>query len=149
MNNPDCKTQVLKIIINEIPKPLKRPRFNKRTGKVFNSQSKEMKATSFIIASQYSGPVLTGPLSISTTFFMPIPKSMSRKKQDQLNCKYHQKRPDIDNCEKFLLDCIVLSGNLIHDDSQFAEIHSMKIYSKSPRTQFEIRQLKNEYKIDE
>ena len=65
-----------KIIILGNPVPLKRPRFNKRTGKVFNSQSKTMKTNAFFIAAQYSGQKLTGPLQISATFFMPIPKSL-------------------------------------------------------------------------
>ena len=139
----------MKILIPGPPIALNRPRFSTINKRVYNSQKAEMNATSFIIKSQYHGPQLTGPLSISIIFFMPIPKSLSKKKQQQLAGTYHYKRPDIDNLEKYLLDCIAFSGSVFIDDSQIAMIKSCKIYSFNSRTEFTIRSLRRKHFSDE
>jgi Holliday junction resolvase RusA-like endonuclease len=40
------------------------------------------------------------------TFIIPMPKSWSKKKMDDMLGKPHQQRPDIDNLHKGLLDAI-------------------------------------------
>lgn len=126
-----------KIILYGNPIPLKRHRHTKK-GLVYNAQKSEMIKNSFIISAQYSGPILYGPVKIKTIFFMPIPKSLSQKKQTELQGKYHKSKPDIDNLEKKLYDEIVLSGNIIKDDSQISISETSKIYSANPRTEITI-----------
>ncbi len=40
------------------------------------------------------------------TFILPMPKSWSKKKKQEMNGKPHQQKPDKDNLEKALLDAI-------------------------------------------
>jgi len=75
---------------------------------------------------------------MSITFFMPIPKTMPKKKREEL--KYHYKRPDLDNLIKWVLD--VAQGVLFEDDSRVCVMHSKKKYDKDPRTEFTIKEIK-------
>lgn len=79
------------------------------------------------------------PLLLNVTFFMAIPKSLSHKKQLELNGKYHTCKKDLDNLLKFISDC--LTGILIPDDAQIAKIISSKLYSQDARTEFSITAL--------
>ncbi len=66
-------------------------------------------------------------------FYMPIPKSFSKKKQANLKGKYCITRPDIDNLIKYLLD--VLTGIAFHGDQQVVTIMAEKQYSDEPHTE--------------
>lgn len=131
----------MRIIVPGNPVPLKRPRFSKRSSKVYNSQSKEMIANSLVIASQWNEEKITGPVSIYIVFFMKIPKHLSKIKKIKLSGSYHYIRPDIDNLEKKLLDEIVLSDKILMDDSQISIVSSQKIYSENPRTEFIVNKI--------
>ena len=48
-------------------------------------------------------------------FTIPMPKSWSKKRKDEMNGKPHQKRPDKDNLEKALLDSIFEEDCMIWD----------------------------------
>ncbi len=76
------------------------------------------------------------PVSLSVTFFMPIPASMS-KKQMLLSGGRHIKKPDTDNLLKFLKDCG--NGVLWADDSQVWQVHAEKVYSAQPCTEITVR----------
>jgi len=77
------------------------------------------------------------PVSIDITFFMPIPKSTSKKKQKLLEGQHHSKRPDLDNLIKHLNDS--LEGICWTDDAKIVEVTARKVYSSEPRTEFSIR----------
>ncbi len=49
------------------------------------------------------------------TFFLPMPKSWSKKKKDRHYLKPHQKRPDVDNLAKGLLDALYSEDAHIYD----------------------------------
>ena len=73
---------------------------------------------------------------------MPIPKSLSEAKK---NAKLwglikHTAKPDLDNLEKFYLDC--LTGIIFSDDSQVVQLSSKKLYSNHPRTEIYIMSYK-------
>jgi Holliday junction resolvase RusA-like endonuclease len=114
----------------------KRPQFCRR-GKFMHSydgQEKLKLGYKWQIKSLYREEPLTQPVSLDLTFFMPVPESTSAiKKRQMLNgvC-YHMKRPDLDNLQKFILDC--LSSIVLHDDAQIVEIRARKIYSTKPGT---------------
>jgi Holliday junction resolvase RusA-like endonuclease len=79
--------------------------------------------------------VLSGPLTLNITFFMPIPKSTSKKKRLALIGQPHIKRPDLDNLIKYTLD-VAQDVHLFTDDSEIATIKAKKIYDTIPRTEF-------------
>jgi Holliday junction resolvase RusA-like endonuclease len=44
--------------------------------------------------------------AFEVTFYLPMPDSWSKKKKQQMNGQKHQQKPDLDNCEKALMDCL-------------------------------------------
>ena len=57
-------------------------------------------------------------------FEIPMPKSWSKKKKKENIGKAHQKRPDIDNLVKGVMDC------LFKEDSHVHTIYAKKIWSE-------------------
>lgn len=118
------------------PVPQMRPRFVKRGNfsSVYDPQAKLKEGHRWQIRSLYRDPPLNTPLAIDLVFFMPIPKSTSgiKKRQMANGIIAHTKKPDLDNCIKFILDC--LNKLAFNDDSQICEIRAKKIYSSKPGT---------------
>lgn len=114
----------------------KRPRFSRIGNHVhcYDDQAKIKEGYRWQIRSLYREDPLTIPLAIDLVFFMPIPKSSSgiKKRQMANGIIPHQKKPDLDNCIKFILD--TLNGLTFKDDSQISEIRAKKIYSNKPGT---------------
>ncbi len=78
------------------------------------------------------------PLFLECHFWMPIPKSTSKKRQKMMLSGeiYHTKKPDGDNMLKFVKDCC--SGIVWDDDSQIVKAIFIKAYSDRPRTEFNV-----------
>lgn len=118
------------------PIPLARPRFSR--GKVYDPQEKIKEEYAWHLRRQRQKDVLlyftTGPLELNVTFYMQIPKSISKKKKDALRGMPHPIKPDLDNLIKFILDCA--SGILYRDDKLIASITAHKLYDVIPRTVF-------------
>jgi len=136
----------MRLIIYGKPVPKERPRFTCR-GKfaVAYKSAKQKKAEKeFITEVRRQMPEgfkkIEGPVTIEICFFMPIPKGTSKKKLNAMiiNEIPHIKRPDLDNMEKFAVDCL---KDLWHDDSQVVDSHTMKFYSIRPRTEIIINGL--------
>ena len=70
---------------------------------------------------------LEGPISILVKFYMPIHKSLSKKKQKALILSPHLKRPDLDNLLKTV--CDALNGHVWKDDSQIYLVTAVKSYT--------------------
>ena len=83
---------------------------------------------------------LSCALRVILKFGMPIPKSISKKKREQL--RYVTKKPDVDNLAKAVLDAINNVG-LWEDDSQIAELEVSKVYEEEPGCLITIMELKN------
>lgn len=79
------------------------------------------------------------PLGVEARFYMPIPKSLSKRRQEALNGEWHTKKPDADNLLKAILDGC--NGIAYRDDSQIAFTAACKIYSDCPRAEIEITAL--------
>lgn len=90
--------------------------------------------------------LFTGPLRLDVSFFMPIPASLSFKKQQALKGVSHDKRPDLSNLIKFVED--VAQGTLFRDDSQIVVTTARKIYSDWPRTELIIFEESDEKEDD-
>lgn len=128
------------ITIDGLPVPWKaHAGYGKRS---FNPRFKEKEYYQWQIKSQWNQNIpLAGPIFLKVVYHMPIPLGTSKVRRLQmLNQKmFHIKRPDLDNCNKFLEDC--LKGIVFEDDSQVVQIHARKIYSEHPRTVVEIESM--------
>lgn len=76
---------------------------------------------------------LSGALRAEIRAFFPIPKSVSKKKHEQMASGKirHDKKPDADNCAKSILDA--LNKIAFDDDGQIAELYVYKYYSEVPK----------------
>ena len=74
------------------------------------------------------------PLHIDVTFWMPIPASWSRKKQE--STPPHTTKPDLDNLVKLLKDS--LNGVFWLDDKQIWSMYAVKRYATVPATSISI-----------
>ena len=81
--------------------------------------------------------IVPPPIEIEIKAYMPIPKSLSKKKQQELDGMLHIKKPDYDNIGKFMGD--VLEDICYSSDSHIAISHIYKIYSQKPRVEIKIR----------
>jgi len=72
------------------------------------------------------------PIKAYIKFFMPIPKSISKKKAVETVGKPNIKRPDIDNLIKSILDG--LNGLAFNDDNQVYAITAERVYGEEPKT---------------
>lgn len=124
------------IDISGEPIPQMRPRFARMGNAVctYDAQKKLKEGYKWQIKSQYREDPIPGPVYLDVTFYMPVPKSTSGIKKRQMvnGVLHHIKRPDIDNLQKFLLDCI--NKLVIEDDSQVVELRARKVYSGRPGT---------------
>lgn len=125
------------IIIPGTPIAKKRPRFARR-GKfvtTYNPQeSEEGKWVTLAMTQVKEMKPAHVPISLKCNFYMPIPKSTSKKKTEMMinGDILHTKKPDLDNLIKFVKDC--LNGIAWYDDSQVYEIMAQKRYSEKPET---------------
>jgi len=124
------------IIIRQIPVAQPRVRVTR-----FSSYdlAHEPKAYAKLQIAQQVTEVLDFPLEVEATFFMPIPKSISKKKQALMlsNEIKHQKQKDLDNLLKYLFD--VCNEIVFKDDKQIWKIQAQKLYSEDPRTEITLR----------
>ena len=77
-----------------------------------------------------------GPIEISLSFFLRLPKSKQLRKTKGL---YHISKPDIDNLIKFILD--VMSDIIYADDAYVCKINAAKYYSDTPRTEITVKEI--------
>lgn len=110
--------------------------------KSFNPRGVEKDYYTWQIKAHYTQCIpLSGPVKVDYTYFLPIPKGVSKVRRLQmLNGMMHPiKRPDIDNFDKFLSDC--LTKIVFEDDSQIVHKVSRKIYGETPKTLIKIEVL--------
>ena len=127
---------MITLVIPGIPVPWKaHSGFGRRS---FNPRFKEREYYQHEIRKQYNKFASQGPIWISCTYVMPIPKSASKKKRELMieNSFHHIIRPDVDNLNKFLNDC--LKTIIFRDDSQVVQMNSNKKYGLIPQTIVEI-----------
>lgn len=132
-----------KTVTLHIPgKPIakKRPRFA-RVGKfvrTYNPQETEEGRWMWEVKSQLPEDFtpLSGPVKIRAQFSFPYPASYGKRKRQERLWHWNDKKPDLDNLEKFALDC--LRNLVIGDDAAVCEMHSAKTYSDESGTRIEI-----------
>ena len=86
---------------------------------------------------------LEGAISCRVCYFMPIPKSVSKKNTIKMLSGeiQHVKKPDVDNLAKQTLD--FLNGIAFVDDSQIVKLIIEKCYSDYPRTEIYLQEVCN------
>lgn len=138
----------MKLVINEPPKPQSRPRFNSYTKRAYESSDMTAykKKISYEALKVFKSPIEKyKPLKISITFYMPIPKALSKVKKNTARLEsdrwYVTKKPDIDNLAKAVLDA--LNGIAFFDDGQIVKLELEKFYSFNPRTEIFFKELNN------
>ena len=67
------------------------------------------------------------PSKLWIEFYLPMPKSWSKKRKSEMNDTPHQQKPDIDNLVKAFLD------HLCEDDAYVYNIKAAKFWSDRPR----------------
>jgi Holliday junction resolvase RusA-like endonuclease len=84
---------------------------------------------------------LTGPVRVNVEIYVPIPTSMSAKKQRFAESKDLRPitRPDVDNYLKTALD--LLTGIILRDDSLVVDSRIQKYYSYRPRMEIEVEEM--------
>ncbi len=131
------------ITIPGVPVPQGRPRLNTMRGCVYDPpeckrEKQRLKMELIIHMRKNTIPMLEGALSVSILFFIPIPKSFSKKR----HAAAHEGRilptpkPDLDNYAKLVLDAG--NGVLYKDDSCVVDAAFSKRYSNDPRVVIEV-----------
>jgi len=118
-----------------------RPGFNHKTGAIYDQQKKEKEQCRWQLRAQMPENMLTVPLELDFVFYFAIPKTTSTAKRKQMlrDEIHHMIKPDNDNLQKYLLDC--MTGVIYEDDCQVVDIHARKVYGDSPRTVICVRPL--------
>ena len=115
------------LFIKTVPIPKGRPRFY---GGHAVTPEKTRKYEKLIRDSWEHGILEADSLMIDMEFVMPIPQSLSKKKQTELVAMPHTKKPDLDNLVKAVLDA--LNGVAYMDDSRISNINASKEYGREP-----------------
>ena len=135
----------MNITIYGDPKAQKRPRFARRGKFVTTYDPSKLQKDNFICQLIKHKPAqpLDCPIVLKCKYFLPIPKSLSKRKKVRLanETTPHVKRPDIDNLDKFIMDC--MNSIFYNDDSQIFSKQSVKLYSNVPRTEITIDTIEN------
>lgn len=74
----------------------------------------------------WNGQPIEGPVKVDVDFYFPRPKRLYRKR-DPDDVIHHTGRPDRDNCDKALLDCL-MHLEVFKDDGQVCEGEIRKFY---------------------
>lgn len=126
------------------PIPWKRAGHNSRSGH-YDAQIKEKTVFKTIIKPQFdrqSFSILDEPVRLVVQFIFAPPKSWTKKQQYTAiyERKPVTKRPDLDNCLKFVKDC--LTGIVVTDDKLVTRLSCEKFYGKKPQTLIQVEILR-------
>ena len=111
------------------PKAKGRPRFT-RTGHTYTPKiTRDYEKQIGDFYKENTSDYYDSPIRVSLIFYMPIPKSTSKKQAELMKSGdiRHIKKPDLDNMAKALLDGI--NGIAFEDDSLITELRLQKRYS--------------------
>ncbi|MFW6173908.1 MAG: RusA family crossover junction endodeoxyribonuclease [Elusimicrobiota bacterium] len=117
---------MVSFVVKGIPRVKKRPVFSSKGGKVRIYTPKTTATFENLIklkAEEHFQNPMDGSISLAIRFYLPRPKRLIWK------CKpmpevYSDKRPDIDNLAKAVIDG--LNGVAFKDDGQIADLHITK-----------------------
>lgn len=134
---------MISFIVPGEPKGKGRPRMSTRTGKAFTP--KDTLLYENLVKMQYMNCVkdkyIEGNVRAYITCYYGIPKSYSKKKRISalMNEIRPNKKPDIDNCIKVILDS--LNGLAYKDDAQVVEVVAKKFYAENGLVKIELEEI--------
>ena len=134
-------------VIKGIPKVKQRPRFAARNGKILTYTPKTTASFENLVklkAEQEFDHPLDGAINLAIRFHLPRPKRLIWKTKPMPEV-YSDKRPDIDNLAKSIIDG--LNGIAFKDDGQIADLHVTKKYhagNNEPKTIIMVENVKEE-----
>lgn len=136
MQREEVTTREIFLTIPGTPIAQKRPRFARRGKFVTTYSDQETEAGRFIALAaaelkRHSFLPTEAPVRLDMTFIFPWPASVSLKKR-RADFR-HYKKPDVDNCIKFVMDCLL--ALLYHDDKQVWYVSAAKEYGAVPGTE--------------
>ena len=136
---------ILEYVVIGTPKPQARPKFFRNRAGYMGTYSPKTDWFNIVYSETLkqkeqlkNNQQLKGALGIDLYFYLPIPKSVSKKKRERMF--YVTKKPDIDNLVKAVLDAINYT-NLWEDDSRIASLKAIKAYSDSPSCRIRIQEI--------
>lgn len=137
----------MKYIIEGIPQQQERPRaayINKKIVLYDPPNSKKYKEFLKKEIQKQEVKLLTEPIKVKIHFFVPIPKSYTKKQHAliQENKLLPSKKPDLSNYIKLIEDAF--NNILYKDDAQIIELIAKKSYSETPRIEIEVNKLVEE-----
>lgn len=144
---------IRKFVVQGAPVPKARPRIT-RQGRAYTpkrtQEYEERVKTSYIEKYGHIAVSEMQPLAVEMRFYVPIPKSWSKKKHKMavVGKIKPTTRPDIDNYIKAILDSLN-NGIAYVDDSCVCDINASKRYSEKPRTVISITEIEDESKEEE
>ncbi len=133
----------MKIVIKGLPISKMRPRLGRHT--VYDPQDLIKQAVRTSIRGQLNQTIENGYILVSTaaysvdlSFYFKPPKNQSKAKRSAKlsNLEPCLVRNDLDNLEKFYLDCA--NGILFEDDHQIVELSSKKLWAEDPRVEIQV-----------
>ena len=113
-------------VIRGIPKVKKRPKFSTQGGKIRTYTPKTTAEYENLVklkAEEKFKHPLKGSVCLAIRFYLPRPQRLIWKKKPMPEI-YSDKRPDIDNLAKAVIDG--LNGIAFFDDGQIADLHITK-----------------------
>jgi Holliday junction resolvase RusA-like endonuclease len=78
-------------------------------------------------------------ISIVVKFYMPIPRSLSKKKRELLDGKHCDVGGDVDNLLKSIFDSLNMIA--FNDDKQIVAVKASKYYSFEPRIEIHLKEV--------
>jgi len=122
---------------------------NYRNRCMYDPQKAEKEKIRWQLRSDYKEELLTGPLQAYILYYFPIPKSASKKMRKSMITGevHHVMKPDKDNLEKFICDC--MTGVIYDDDCKIVDNRGIKLFSEYPRTVIRIVRLTFNPKLQE
>lgn len=119
------------LVVNSIPVSWKAHKgFGK---KAYNPRHGEKLETQWILKNQWKEDLLDKKIRILFLFYLPIPKSASKKRRKLLlESAWHDQVPDATNLQKFMED--TLKGTVIKDDKKVVAISSEKRWADVGKT---------------
>lgn len=128
----------MKLIIHGQPLAKARARTCRRGREsiTYDPQQAEKQSFRWKLKHQYQGLPNVKPLYIKLDFYLLPALSDPNRNLKLHGVEEHTNKKDIDNLEKFFLDCA--NKILYNDDSQIISINSSKQWAENPRTEIEI-----------
>jgi Holliday junction resolvase RusA-like endonuclease len=128
------------------PIPWKRVGINLKTGAMYDRQHAEKEQYRWVFRDQYKKEPVTCSLKAKIIFKLPVPAGTSRVKRSQMCAGMipPNKKPDLDNLQKFVLDA--MNGLIYRDDSQICEMTAIKTYSDTPGVDISLTPILEEVK---